>query len=219
MGAWDSFKNWMFGGKATSGMPTGPQTGGQQRSYLTAFANQPAPTMNTGQSDQARAGQSQLADMLMRTVQGQQKGPGELAVQRQAGSALANQAAMAQMSRGAGSGMAARNAARAGADIGVNAAGQAGIAQLQDRTAAGNQLAGLLGMQRQQDIGVAGANQQAQLAQQQQDLQAMAQMLGVDVATLQQEMAKRQLQMGDKGMLPSLLQIGGQIGAAAFTGK
>lgn len=210
--------NWLFGGNATKGMASGPQTADYQRGYLQNFANQSAPMMNTAQSDQARGQQGQLAQMLFKTANGQQAGPGELAVQRGINQAQAQQTAAAQMVRGAGAGMAGRTAARSNVDIGVNGAGQRGIAQMGDVNNAQQQLTGLLGMQRQQDIGVAGANQQAQLAQQQQQLQSMAQMLGVDVATLQQDLAKRGLQMQDKGMFPSLLQIGGQIGAAAATG-
>lgn len=215
---YDNFKNWMFGGNATKGMQTQPQTADYQRGYLKNFANQPAPTMDTSQSNDARAQQGTLAGMLFKTASGQTPGPGELAVQRGINQAQAQNTSAAQMSRGADAALAARNAGRARVDIGVNGAGQRGIAQMGDVNNAQNQLSGLLGMQRQQDIGVAGANQQAQLAQQQQQLQAMAQMLGVDVATLQQDLARRGLAQQDKGMFPSLLQIGGQIGAAAATG-
>ncbi len=218
-GRLDGAKAWLFGGKATQGMPTQPQTAGYQRDYLqNDFMNRSAPTMNTAQADQARAQQSQLAQMLFDQSRGLTPGAGELAVQRQANNALAAQASQAQMARGAGAGMAARTAARNSADIGTNAAGQAGIAQMQDQQAAQNQLAGLLGQTRGQDIQTAGANQQAQLAQQQLQLGGLAQLLGVDQAALQQDLARRNLKQGDKGMLPSLLQIGGQIGAAAMTG-
>lgn len=209
-----SVSSYLFGGDATKGMANGPAHGRQIGHYLTAFADQPAPMQDTSQSNQARGGQQSLADMLMRTAQGQQQGPGELAVRRAANSAMSQQTSAAQMARGANAALAARNAARNNASIGVNAAGQAGIAHLNDTTAAQNQLSQLLGIQRGQDIQVAGANQQSQLAQQGQDLQAMAQLLGVDVATLQQDLAKRGINMQDKGMMGQLLQIGGQIGAA-----
>lgn len=69
---------------------------------------------------------------------------------------------------------------------------------------------------------VALANLQAQLAQtgmnDQQQLAALGQMLGWDQATLQAQIAKAQVSAGDKGILPGLLQAGGQIGAAAATG-
>ena len=213
-----SISNWLFGGNATKGMANGPQTGDYQRGYLQQFADRGAPTMNAGQSDQARAQQQRLADMLFSQATGQTPGAGELAVNRQVGQAQANQTSNAQMARGAGAAMAARTAARNNADVGVNGAGQAAIAQLQDQQSATNQLGGLLGQTRGQDIGVAQGNQQAQMQQQGLQLQALAQMLGVDVATLQQDLAKRGLNMQDKGMLPGLLQIGGQIGAAGLTG-
>lgn len=210
---------WLVGGNATKGMQTQPQTADYQRGYLQQdFMKRDAPTMNTAQADQTRGQQGQLAQMLFQQAQGLTKGAGERAVERQAGNAMAQQVSQAQMARGAGAGMAARNAARTSADIGTNAAGQAGIAQLQDQQSAQNQLGGLLNATRGQDIQTAGANQQAQLAQQQQQLAALAQMLGVDQAALQQDLAKRGLAAQDKGMLPSLLQIGGQIGAAAATG-
>ena len=209
-------KEWLLGGKATKGMPTGPQTGDYQRGYLqNDFMNRGAPTMNTGQSDQARGQQQQLAQMLFSQATGATQGAGEMAVQRQAGNAMANNTSAAQMSRGANAAMAGRNAMRANADLGVNAAGQAGIAQLQDQQSAQNQLGGLLGATRGQDIQTAGANQQAQLGQQQLQLSALAQMLGVDQAALQADLAKRGIQMQDKGMLPTLLQAGGQTVAAA----
>lgn len=217
---YDNFKNWMFGGNATKDMPKGPESGDYQRSYLqNEFMQRQAPQMDAGQSDQTRGQQGQLAQMLFKQANGQAPGAGELAVQRQANNALANQASMAQMARGAGAGMAARNAARTSADIGTNAAGQAAIAQMQDQQAATGQLGGLLNATRGQDIQTAGANQQAQLAQRQLQLGGLQQMLGVDQAALDQDARRRQLQLGDKGMLPSLLQVGGQIGAAAATGR
>jgi hypothetical protein len=211
--------NWLFGGGATKSMPTGPRTGDYQRGYLqNDFMNRDAPMLNAGQSDQSRGQQQQLAQMLFQQATGQRQGAGELAVQRQANNAMANTTSASQMARGANTAMAMRNAARTNADIGVNAAGQAGIAQLQDQQSAQNQLGGLLGGMRGQDIQTAGANQQAQMQQQQLQLAALAQMLGVDQAALQQDLAKRNIDLNDKGMLPSLLQIGGQIGAAAATG-
>jgi hypothetical protein len=220
MGFWSDAKNWLFGGKATEGMAKEPATAAYQRGYLqNDFMQRQAPMMNTAQADQTRGQQGQLAGMLFNQAQGLSQGAGERAVERQANNAMANQASMAQMARGAGAGMAARNAARTSADIGTNAAGQAAIAQMQDQQSAQNQLGSLLNATRGQDIQTAGANQQAQLAQQQLQLGALAQMLGVDQAALQQDLARRGLKMQDTGMLPSLLQIGGQIGASAATGK
>lgn len=210
--------SWLFGGAATAGMETQPQTGDFQRGYLQQFTNRQAPMMNTGMSNQARGQQGRLADMLFANAAGTRPGAGELAVQRQVGNANAAQTAQASMARGADSALAMRNAARNQAEIGVNGAGQAAIAQMQDQQGAVGQLGGLLGMQRQQDIATAGANQQAQMQQQQLQLSALAQMLGVDQAALQQDLAKRQLQMQDKGMLGSILQTAGTVGAAAAGG-
>ncbi len=212
---WGKAKTWLTGGDATKGMADAPASADYQRGYLqNDFMNRQAPMLNAGQSDQTRGQQGQLAGMLMQQVQGNAPGAGELAVQRQAGNAMAQQTAAAQMARGAGSALAARNAARANADIGVNAAGQAGIAQLNDRTAAQGQLGGLLGSMRGQDIQTAGANQAAQMNQQQLQLSGLAQMLGVDQAQLQQELAKRQMKMQDTGHLGQLLQAAGTIGGA-----
>ncbi len=209
-------KTWLLGGGATKGMASEPQTAGFQRGYLqNDFLNRQAPMMNTGQADQTRGQQGQLASMLFQQAQGMRPGAGEMAVNRQANQALASQTSAAQMARGANAALAMRNAARTRADIGVNAAGQASIAQLQDQQSAQNQLGGLLGGMRGQDIGVAQGNQQAQMQQQQLQLAALAQMLGVDQAALQQDLAKRGIAANDKGMLPTLLQVGGSIAGAA----
>lgn len=214
-GAGHAVKNWLVGGDANKDMANGPASADYQNGYLrNMLEGNRAPVMNTGQSNEVRGQQGQLAGMLFDQARGNTPGAGELAVQRQANRAVAGNIGMANMARGADSAMAMRNAARSNADIGVNAAGQAGIAQLNDRTAAQSQLGGLLGTQRGQDIQVAGANQQAEMAQQQIQLAALAQMLGVDQATLQAQLNKQQVGAGDKGMLGSLLQIGGQIGAA-----
>ena len=205
---------WLFGGGATKGMNTAPQTGDYQRGYLQQMTGREAPQMNTGASDQARGQQQQLAQMLFAQANGQKQGAGELAVQRQVNNAQANNTSAAQMSRGANTAMAMRNAARTNADIGVNGAGQAGIAQLQDQQMATNQLGGLLGATRGQDIQVAGANQAGQMQQQQIQLAALAQMLGVDQAALTQDLEKRKIDATDKGTFGSLLQAGGSLMAA-----
>jgi len=220
MGFWHDAKNWFFGGDATKGMASGPQTGDYQRSYLqNNFMTRPAPTMDTTQSDQSRAQQGQLADMLFKTASGQQMGPGATMVQRGVNNAQAAQQSNAMLGRGADAGLAGRTAARNMADIGVNGAGQMGVAQMQDVNNAQGQLSGLLGQTRQQDIGVAQGNQQANMQQQGLQLSALAQMLGVDQSALAQDLAKRGINLQDRGMLPGLLQVGGQIGAAALTGK
>lgn len=213
--------SWWFGGDATKGMPTQAASTDYQTSYLKNMLGQAAPQMNATQSDQVRAQQGQLANILMGITTGNQAGPGELAVQRQVGNAMAGQTAQASMARGADAALAARNAMRNQADIGVNGAGQAGIAQMQDKANAANQLAQILGTQRQQDIGVAQGNQNANMNQQQMQLSMLAQLLGVDQTNLAQDLAKRGLGLKDQGMFPGLLQVYGQMGAgfASNAGK
>lgn len=206
--------SWWFGGDATKGMQTQPQTGDYQRSYLQNMLNKQAPMMDGSMQSQPRAQQGQLANILMGTALGNQAGPGELAVQRQVGNAMAQQTAQASTARGADAALAARNAMRNQADIGVNGAGQAGIAQMQDKANAANQLAQVLGQTRGQDISVAQGNQQAQMNQQQLQLGMLAQLLGVDQTALAADLEKRKLGMQDQGMFPGLLQIGGNIMAA-----
>lgn len=181
-----------------------------------------------------------MAGRLGSIATGQSKGAGELAVDRQVGQATAAQQAAARMSRGADAALAARNAARNTVDLGVAGAGQAQQAALGDQSSANQMLGGLLGGMRGQNIDVANANaqlgqqmalanagfgQQAALAnqgatmQQQQmnqqyQLGLLAQMLGVDTATLQAQLGKAQVAAGDQGHLASLLQQGGQIAAA-----
>lgn len=213
--------SWWFGGDATKGMANGPQTGDYQRSYLQQMLGRNAPQMNDAQSNQDRAQQGQLANILMGVATGNQAGPGELAVQRQVGNAMGQQTAQASMARGADAALAARSAMRNQADIGVNGAGQAGIAQMQDKMNAGSQLSQILGTMRGQDIGVAQGNQSSQLQQQQQQLGMLAQLLGVDQTQLAQDLAKRNLGLKDQGMFPGLLQQYGQMaaGMAATAGK
>ncbi len=201
---------WLFGGGATKDMSTQPQTADYQRGYLQNFANRAPVTADATQSDQSRGQQQQLANMLFAQSRGQTPGAGEMAVNRQAGQSLAAQTSLASQARGANAGMAMRNAARNQADIGTNAAGQASIAQMQDQTNAQNQLGGLLGTQRGQDIGMAQGNQNAAVQQQQMQLAALAQMLGVDKAALEQDLEKRKLQTQDTGFGGSLLSgLGG----------
>lgn len=189
---------------------------------------------------QARGQMQTLADRLGGVATGNAKGAGELAVDRQVGQAQADQTARAMLARGGNTALASRDAARNSARIGLAGAGQAQQAALGDQATANSQLAGLLGGMRGQDIGVAQANQagafqqagldqqtglanqQAQLAQtgmnQQAQLGYLAQLLGVDQAALQQDLARRQLGQTDRGILPNLLQVGGTIAAAKAGG-
>lgn len=220
--SWDDFKSgaggFLFGGNATKNMADGPASGAYQTDYLKGMLGRQAPQMNTAQSDQARSQQQGLAQMLQGVASGQQVGAGEMAVNRQVGQAQAQQQAQAQMARGANAALAARQAARTSADVGVNGAGMAAQAQMQDQANAQGQLGSLLNNMRGQDIGVAGANQNAAMQQQNLQISALAQMLGVDEAALRAQAAKAGVAAGDKGAFGSLLQTGGQIGASYFTG-
>lgn len=213
-----NLNNWLFGGNATKGMASGPATGAYQTDYLKNMLGRQTPMQNTGQSDQVRMQQDELAKRLGLVARGETPGAGEMAVNRQVGQATAAQTAQSLMARGAGAGMANRTAARNIADIGVSGAGQAAIAQMGDQASANAQLGQILGTTRAQDIGVAGANQAAEQDQQRMQLAALGQMLNVDVATLQQDLAKRGIDINDKGVLPGLLKTVGEGVLTYYTG-
>ncbi len=102
------------------------------------------------------AGQDRLAAALEAQASGRVPGAGELAVARQAQRAQANAYGAAAGARGLGVGMAAREAARAAHGIGLDAAGQAEQAQINDQSNARQLLAGVLGQGRGQDLEQAG---------------------------------------------------------------
>lgn len=204
----------------------------------------PAAQLNGAQSDQSRSQLMALAGNLGSIASGQTAGAGELAVNRQVGQAQAAQQAMARMARGANAALAARQAARSTADLGVSGAGAAAQAQLQDQANANGQLQQLLSGVRGQDIDVANANAgyqqqtglqqgqfgqqtnlanlQAQLAQtgmnDQQIQSYLAQLLGLDQQTLQNQYTQAGMSMQDQGHLASLIQAGAGI-AGAFAGR
>jgi hypothetical protein len=218
--------------------------GGRQAPQTTAAQLGAAAQLNGGPQDQARAQQQQTAGFLQGIMQGNRAGAGELAVNRQVGQATAAQQAAARMARGANAALAARNAARNTADISLSGAGQAAQAQMQDQNAAAGQLGGLLQGMRGQDIDFAGqnaqlaqqrmlqqgafdqqtglANQDARLRQMGMNDQAsqnyLAQLLGMDQATFQRELAKQQMNAQDKGALGGLLQGAAGIGMTYATG-
>ncbi len=205
--------------------PQGPQMGDYQRQYLQDYLGRGATMQDTTQSNQSRGQQQQLASMLFQQANGQKQGAGEIAVQRQVNNAMANNTSAAQMSRGANTAMAMRNAARTNADIGVNGAGQAGIAQLQDQQSAQNQLGGLLNATRGQDIQVAGGNQNASMQQNGYQLNALGQLLNVDQSTLnqgnQQAALALEAQKRRDAQMAGMMQAGGQAAAAyaGYSGK
>src|SRR5215204_4415434 len=79
--------------------------------------------MNTGPQAQARAMEMEQARRLAAIASGNQKGAGEMGVDRQIGAALANQQAQARMSRGSTAGVGGLAAARGSQQIGVSGAG------------------------------------------------------------------------------------------------
>jgi hypothetical protein len=259
MGILSDAGQWLFGGGATEGLDTKGTHYNQASGYLqnalggvdqrraplaqAAQLGSAAQLANGPQAD-ARAQLGGVTSQLQRIMSGQQAGAGELAVNRQVGQATAAQQAAARMARGANAALAARNAARNTADIGVAGAGQAAQAQMQDQANATGQLGGILGQMRGQDIDLAGQNaqllqqrmlqqgafnQQTGLANQDARLRQMAmndqaaqsylqQMLGMDQAEFQREMMKRQLDAQDSGAFGSLLQGLGSIGSTYATG-
>lgn len=206
---------WFSHQKPKTPQPVTPPTGDEQRAYLRALLAGNAPQMDTAQADATRGQQTQLAQMLFRQAQGQTPGAGEMAVNRQIGQANAAQIAQASMARGANAGMAGRNAARMQSEIGVNGAGQAGIAQMQDQANAYGQLGGLLGQTRQQDIGTAQYNQNSAQQQQIIKLNALAQMLGIDQTALGQGNINQASQLAQQQQrdqqLAAMMQQAGQV--------
>lgn len=119
---------------------------------------QQAAQLDPTQQNQFRDQQMGMAGRLGQIASGQQRGAGELAVNRQFGQAAAAQQAQMQMARGANAALAARQAARNTADLGVNAAGMASQAQMQDQMNANGMLGNVLSQGRGADISIAGQN-------------------------------------------------------------
>lgn len=223
-GSWtEGAKNFLFGGNATEGMASGPEHGAAAGRFiqdqLAQSQGRPAPVFESADAAMARNQQLILANELRKIASGQQVGAGEMAVNRQVGQATAGQQSNAMMARGSNAPLAARAAARNTADIGVNGAGIAAGAQLQDASNAQGQLAGILNGMRGQDIAIGQGNQNATLGQtgmnQQYSLGLLGSQLGYDQAALNQDAVKRGIDMQDKGIFPQLLAAGAQIGGAA----
>ena len=218
--------SWLFGGDDGDNIASGPEHGAQAGAFiqgqLGGSQGRPAPMFESGDAAAARNQQMILANELRRIASGQQVGAGEMAVNRQVGQATAAQQAQMMMARGGNTALAARAAGRNTADIGVNGAGMAAQAQLQDQANAQNQLAGIYSGMRGQDISIGQGNQQAQLNQtglnQQYSLGLLGQQLGYDQAALNQGNTQAALNAADKGVFGQLLAAGGQIGAA-YAGK
>ena len=154
-------------------------------------------------NDPFRAAQLQQMGQLQGIASGQQRGAGELAVQRQAQQALAAQQAQARMARGGNAALAYRNAAGQSAAIGSSAAGASRQAALQDQMNAQGLLSGLSAQGRGADINVSGQN--ANLQQQ----------AGIQNAGMQQQ--NQVINSGNyMGLLSQLNQMNGnQLAATA----
>lgn len=180
------------------------------------------------QMAQSRAGMLATAQRLGDVASGRQAGAGELAVNRQLGQATAAQIAAARASRGGNAALAARAAARNTAELGLAGAGQAAQAQMQDQQAANAQLGSLYGQMYGQDAQVAQqnaqlgqqaslANLQAELAQRgmndQQQIAALAQMLGWDQAQVAAKLAEAN-KPTQPSVMSNVMMGAGQIAAA-----
>lgn len=218
----DGLKNWLTGGNrskafADQTQPKFSQAAGQYAQGQLG-SNLGGRQLDYGQSNEARGQMMGLANQLSGVANGTQKGAGQLAVEREMGSAQAAQQSFGRMARGANAALAARQAARNTADLGVAGAGQAAMAQLQDQTAARAQLGGLLGNVRGQDLQTQGLNQSQMQANDSAQLGYLSQLLGVDQQSLAAAIAQQQVAQGDRGNLGRLLQGAGQLGMMYATG-
>lgn len=122
----------------------------------------PAAQMQAAQlqmgSDPFRAAQLQQLGQLQGVASGQQKGAGELAVERQMGNALAAQQAQARMARGGNAALAYRRAADQSAALGSTAAGLGQQAAMTDQMNAHGLLGQIGASGRAGDFSTANAN-------------------------------------------------------------
>lgn len=237
MSWWDSTRNFLVGGNATTGIDTIPRSYDQatghlgwigQNAGLREAPQVQAQQLAAGPQGEARAGMLGVANRLGSIASGQQAGAGELAVNRQVDAANAAQVSAARMARGGNAALAARGAARNQADLALSGAGQAAQAQMADQQQANALLGQTYGQVRSGDVDFASQNaqlgQQAslanannQLAQRQMNdqtqLAAYGQMLGWDQARINAQLQKAQITAGDKGVLPGILQAGGAAAA------
>jgi hypothetical protein len=140
---------------------------------------------------------------------GDQMGAGELGAQRAAQRGMARTQSMAQGARGFGAAAARQQAMNQIAQQQTQAAGQQQQAAMADQARAQQALAQMTQAGRAGDI----SQYQAQMA-------ALAAQMGISQAELQARMQMQGLQAqmasADVGMLPGLMQMGGQLGAAAI---
>lgn len=156
-----------------------------------------------GQSQQARSQQQGLADMLRRRAMGRDSLSAEQLRQGMQ-SAVASQQSLAASARPGQSAMMARLASQNTGRLQQGLAGQQALAGIQERSAAEQGLAGVLGGMRQQDIGTGqfgmGSEQQQALAE-----------LGVKGSLYGQQMGAPTRRDGLIGALGGAIGVAGQM--------
>lgn len=129
----------------------------------------PAATVDQSQQGQFRDAQQQLVGSLQTQAAGQGPSVASMEAARASGRNVRQQFALSRSGRGGNQGMLARQAARGVADFNQAAAQEAAIGRAREQLAAQQQLAGLTGQARGQDIDLAttqaGFRQQTGLAQ------------------------------------------------------
>jgi len=205
----------LFGGLNASTNPNDYHVGNPQQAGLNGLMGQSSAQVDPSQQQQFRQMQMAQAQRLQQIASGQAQGAGELAAQRQVQQAIAGQQGMAHMARGGqNAALAFRGAANNAAGIGLQGAGVAQQAAMQDQSNAQGLLTGALNQGRGQDIGMASTN--AQLAQTQygQNLNAYTQL---NAQQLQAQNAAMQAATGQQGIMGGLVNTAGTVTAAALS--
>lgn len=142
-----------------------------------------------GQAQNIQGQQQQLADLFSAQGNGQGPNPAQMALNQQTGNNVAQQAALLAGQRGssANTGLAARQAAMAGANTQQQAVGQSAVLQAQQQLAARQALQQQQSIMGQQNIAEQGANNQlfgaaagAQNAQNNSNIQNYGMMQGIN---------------------------------------
>lgn len=220
MASWQGFKDWMVGG--TSKDPSEFRQDYAHQGQIDQAIGQGLGTNRTapqsGVDGQFRNAQVSQLGQLQGLASGQQQTAGELAAMRAAQQAGAQQQAMARMARGGDAVLAQRTAANQTAGIASNAAGQAQRSALEGQMQAHGLMSQVAGQARGQDMQIQLANMDARLKQMGMDDQQrqfyLQQLSGMDMNSMNQQMASYNQAAANPGMLGSLLSAGGQLGAA-----
>ena len=152
--------------QGSASLATGAQAGPAPQAQFTGAnaASMAGAQLNTAQSDQTRAAQSQLAASLQGTASGQGPSVAQEQLRQATAQDINNQASAAQSMHGAARLAALRNASMQGAQIQQTAASQSEGLRAQEIAAAQGNLGNVLGTSRGQDV--TQASMDAQLAQQ-----------------------------------------------------